>query len=159
MSFEVSQVGFRGRRVWRHGVTAATIVLLAWSALLSAQPAARRDGRWDVKMETSYGGRDLSTNVVQCITKEQLSDPMNTLPGGPDAQHGCRMSKYTLSGQSVTGTVTCDGPPVATTRIEYVYQADTYVGVMTMDRNGQTITTRLTGTRLGDCVVPVGARR
>jgi hypothetical protein len=109
-------------------------------------------------METSYGGRALSTNVTQCITKEQLSDPMNTLPGGPDAQQGCRMSDYKVAGQTITGTVTCAGPPIATTRIEYVYKADTYVGVMTMERNGQTMTTRLTGKRLGDCVLPAGAR-
>ncbi len=139
-------------------LAATALVLVAVQAPLVAQAPTRRDGRWDVKMETTYGGRALSTNVVQCITTEQLADPMNTLPGGPDAQRGCRMSDYKVAGPTVTGTVTCDGPPVATTRIEYRYQGDGYIGVMTMARDGQTITTRLTGTRRGDCVPPVGAR-
>lgn len=147
------------RRVWVCVLGALACVLIGSVPPLSAQASARRDGRWDVKMETSYGGRALSTTVVQCITKEQLSEPMNMLPGGPEAQRGCRMSNYKVAGSTVTGTVTCDGPPVATTRIEYVYKADTYVGVMTMDRSGQTITTRLTGRRLGDCLLPIGALR
>lgn len=157
----MSQSGWRDvRGLRRFGAwTLAVLVLTSLAIPLGAQPAARRDGRWDVVMETSYGGRALSTTVKQCITKEQLADPMSTLPGGPDAQRGCRMSNYKVVGPTVTGTVTCEGPPVATTRLEYVYTVDTYIGVMTMDRNGQTITTRLTGTRLGDCVPPAAAVR
>lgn len=106
-------------------------------------------------METNYGGKPLSTTITQCITKAQLSDPMNTLPGGPEAQQGCRMSNYTIQGQTATGTVICEGPPRATTTIEYVYKGEAFDAVMIMARNGQTFTTKLTGTRLGECREPL----
>lgn len=137
-------------------VVGLTVVVLAGP--MAAQSGVRRDGRWDVTMESNYGGRALKSTITQCITKEQSADPMSTLPGGPEAQQGCRMSDYKVEGPTVTWTVSCQGPPPARTRGEYVYKADSYVGVMTMERAGQTITTRLSGKRLGDCTPPVTPR-
>lgn len=130
-------------------------------AKAAVAPAPRTDGQWELTLQTQYNGRTLSSAMTQCVTKEQAQEPMNTLPGGPDAQQGCRMSNYKVDGSMVTWTIACDGPPPATTQGEYVYQSDSYVGVMRMMRSGQTITTRVNGKRVGDCVGPVasGSRR
>lgn len=124
-------------------------------------PALRTDGRWELTLQTQYNGRTLSSEMTQCVTREQAANPMNTLPGGPDAQQGCRMHDYKVDGRMVTWTIDCDGPPPATTQGEYVYQSDSYVGVMRMQRSGQVITTRVNGRRVGECVGPVapGTRR
>lgn len=135
-----------------------------WSAPLHGQGAraapraaatVRTDGQWNLALETVYNGRTLTSNMTQCVTREQARDPMNTLPGGPEAQRGCQMSDYRVVDQTVTWSIRCEGPPVATTRGEYVYKANSYVGVMTMQRNGQTIKTRINGTRVGDCAGPL----
>ena len=130
------------------------LAAIAMSPLTAAQQTIRRDGSWDVKMEMNVGGRAMETITHQCITKEQAVDPMNTMPGGPDAQRGCHMDDYKITGQTVVWTVTCDGPPPIHTKGDYLYKADSYVGTMVMVRGEQTITTKLTGTRLGDCTTP-----
>lgn len=116
-----------------------------------AQAPIRRDGEWDVKLEMVVQGQRMETTTHQCITPAQAVDPMSMLPGGPDAQRGCRMSDYKAVGQTATFRVTCDGPPLITTVGEYLYRGNSYMGTMTMVRGEQTIVTKLTGTRLGDC--------
>lgn len=144
-------------------LTALTLltVLLSMCGLHAAQGPApvRRDGEWDVKLEMVVGGQRMETTTHQCITPAQAADPMSILPGGPDAQRGCRMHDYKAVGQTATFRVTCDGPPPITTSGEYLYRGNTYVGTMTMVRGGQTIVTRLTGTRLGDCTNPAAGGR
>ncbi len=130
----------------------AAVALVA-SIALAAQEI-RRDGDWEIKMEMHVAGQIIPTTTRHCVTKEQAAEPMNTVPGGPDAQRGCKMGDYKVAGQTVTWTIACDGPPPMTTRGEYVYGPDSYVGTMTMLRAGQTITTKLAGKRLGDCTDP-----
>jgi hypothetical protein len=45
----------------------------------------------------------------------------------------------------------CEGAQAMSGSGEIVYAADTYTGVMKMDRGGQMMTMKYTGKRLGDC--------
>lgn len=138
----------------RPSALAFAAVVVAFGLPARAQDGVRRDGSWDIEIEVSIDGRTIQTTTRQCVTKAEAGDPMRSVPGGADAQRGCKMSDYKIAGQLATWTMTCDGPPLMTTKGEYTYGPDSYVGTMTMDRSGQMIVTKVKGKRLGDCTEP-----
>ena len=124
---------------------------LALGVSIAAQ-AARRDGRWEVKMEMSMAGMNLpAQTMTQCVTPQQANDPLKSLPQGrggrgPDAN--CKFSDYKVDGGKVTWTMTC---PQMTGTGEFLYSADVYTGTMKMNMQGQEMTMKYSGKRLGDC--------
>ena len=64
-----------------------------------------------------------------------------------------RSSDYKVDGNKVTYSMKCDGEQPMSGTGEFVYAADSYTGVMTMDTGGRgTMKMKYTGKRLGDCV-------
>lgn len=133
----------------------------ASSAVLVAQ-GPRRDGNWEVTMEMQ--GANLPPGMppiktTQCITKEQAADPQKFLPAQPQrggTQNDCKVSDYKTEGNKVSWSVSCTTPQQMNATGEMVYSGDTYVGTlaMNMSRGGQpmSMTTKMSGKRLGDCV-------
>ena len=135
-----------GKLVW---ITVA--VGLSVSALAQAP---RRDGRWEVKTEMEMPGMPMkmpAMTTTQCITKEQAEDPQRSVPQGRGAPNNCKVSDYKVTGNKVTWSMKCEGPDAMSGTGEITYGENTYDGVMKMVREGQTMTMKYTGKRLGDC--------
>ena len=124
--------------------------VLALSMSLLAQ-GARRDGRWEVKIEMQMAGMTMpAQTITQCVTPKQASDPQSAVPpsgrGGLGAD--CKVSDYKTEGNKVTWTMACTQ---MTGSGEFLYSGDTYTGTMKMSMQGQDMTMKYSGKRLGDC--------
>jgi hypothetical protein len=133
--------------------------VLAMSVPMFGQ-GPRRDGRWEVSIQMNMPGMQMpAMTTTQCITKEEASDPMKSVPQGPNGRGGmpsnCKMGDYKTEGNTVTFSMKCDAPQAATMTGEFVYGDGTYEGTMKMDmdRGGQpmSMTMKYSGKRLGDC--------
>jgi hypothetical protein len=116
--------------------------------------APRRDGRWEVKTEMEMPGMPMkmpAMTTTQCITKEQADDPQRSVPQGRGAPNNCKVSDYKVTGNKVSWSMKCEGPEAMSGTGEITYGENTYDGVMKMVREGQTMTMKYTGKRLGDC--------
>lgn len=135
----------------RHAAFVAVVVGLSVSALAQGP---RRDGRWEVKTEMEMPGMPMKMppmTTTQCVTKEQADDPQRSVPQGRGAQNNCKVSDYKVTGNKVTWSMKCEGPEAMSGTGEITYGDNTYEGSMTMNRQGQTMTMKYSGKRLGDC--------
>ena len=126
--------------------------VLALAASLFAQ-GPRRDGKWEVKMEMQMPGMTMPPQTMtQCVTKEEAADPLKAMPQtGQDANSSdCKVSDYKVTGNKVTWSMTCAKERMTGTG-EFVYAGDTYTGSMIMNTQGQAMTIKYSGKRLGDC--------
>ena len=134
-----------------HAARITVAVSLSVSALAQAP---RRDGRWEVKTEMEMPGMPMkmpAMTTTQCITREQADDPQQSVPQGRGAPNNCKVSDYKITGNKVTWSMKCVGPEAMSGTGEITYGENTYDGVMKMEREGQTMTMKYTGKRLGDC--------
>jgi hypothetical protein len=134
-----------------HAARITVVVGLSVSALAQAP---RRDGRWEVKTETEMPGMPMkmpAMTTTQCITREQADDPQRSVPQGRGAPNNCKVSDYKVTGNKVTWSMKCEGPEAMSGTGEITYGENTYDGVMKMVREGQAMTMKYTGKRLGDC--------
>ena len=134
-----------------HAARITVVVGLSVSALAQAP---RRDGRWEVKTEMEMPGMPMkmpAMTTTQCITREQADDPQRSVPQGRGAPNNCKVSDYKVTGNKVTWSMKCEGPEAMSGTGEITYGENTYDGVMKMVREGQTMTMKYTGKRLGDC--------
>ena len=119
----------------------------------------RRDGKWEIKMEMDMPGMPAGMppmTTTQCITPEEAANPQKMAPPmgrGGRGGGNCTVSDYKVDGNKVTYNVKCDGQQPMSGSGEFIYAADSYTGVMTMDMGGRgTMKMKHTGKRLGDCV-------
>jgi len=139
--------------------TAAAVVVVTLCALATPTLAQgpRRDGKWEVKMEMEMAGMPAGMppmNTTQCVTPEEAKDPQKAVPQGGrgrGANDNCKVSDYKTEGSKISWSMKCDGPPAMTGTGEFTYAAETYTGVMKMDRGGQQVTMKYSGKRIGDC--------
>jgi hypothetical protein len=135
----------------RYAVFAAVVVGLSVSAMAQGP---QRDGRWEVRMEMEMPGMPMKMppmTTTQCVTKEQADDPQRSVPQGRGNQNNCKVSDYKVSGNTVTWSMKCEGPEAMSGTGEITYGQNTYEGTMKMTREGQTMTMKYSGKRLGDC--------
>lgn len=132
------------------GSLVGVVALCLVAAPVLAQPP-RVDGDWDVKVSMDMGGKMMEMANRQCVTKEQAADPARAVPTGPQPQSGCKMVSHKVTGQTVTFSMTCDGPAAVKTDGELVYKGDTYTGTITTTSGGRTMVMKMVGKRLGDC--------
>jgi hypothetical protein len=135
----------------------AVAAAAVFATALSAQ-GPRRDGKWEVKMEMDMPGMPAGMppmTSTQCITPEEAKDPQKAMPqggrGGRGMNDTCKISDYKVEGNKVSWSMKCDPPQAMTGTGEFTYAADTYTGLMKMNRDGQQITMKYSGKRLGDC--------
>lgn len=145
-------------------------VLVAASVSLAAQSGPRRDGNWEITIEmqmpnmpgmpAGMAGMTIPpVKTTQCITKADADDPTKALPsrpqrGGPPPD--CKVSDYKTVGNKVSWSMVCTGAQPMSGTGEFVYQGDSYTGLMTMNMEGRgqgmPMAMKYTGKRLGDCV-------
>jgi hypothetical protein len=127
-------------------------------------PVIRRDGRWNVTMETDLPGvrqNPPPMKFAQCVTKEDAKDPARLVPLSgrqqppPESAPNCQISDQKIEGGKVSWKTYCAGEfPVAGIG-EFLYSVDRYVGTMkvTTKRDGQpyTVTMSYSAIRVGDC--------
>jgi hypothetical protein len=133
---------------------ACVIIAVALSVSVLAQ-SPRRDGQWEVKTEMEMPGMPMkmpAMTTTQCITKEQVEDPQRSVPQGRGTPNNCKVFNYKVSGNKVSWSMKCEGPEAMSGTGEITYGDNTYDGVMKMERQGQTMTMKYTGKRLGDCL-------
>jgi hypothetical protein len=127
--------------------------VLALAGSLVAQGSVRRDGRWEVKMEMQMAAMTMPPQTLtQCVTKEEAADPQKGLPqtGRGASPSDCKVSDYKVVGNKVTWSMACEKEKMSGTG-EFVYAGDTYTGTMKMNAQGQEMTMKYSGKRLGDC--------
>ena len=135
----------------RHAACVTVVVALSVSALAQSP---RRDGRWEVMTEIEMPGMPMkmpAMKTVQCITREQAEDPQRSVPQGGGAPNNCKVSDYKVAGNKVTWSMKCEGPEAMSGTGEITYGENTLDGVMKMERQGQAMTMKYAGKRLGDC--------
>ncbi len=140
-------------KLWRFAVV---VTGLALSAAAAAQQMPRQDGRWKVQIQMQLPNMPTALppmTMEQCLTPEDVKDPMQTVPRtGPGTQGGdCKMTDYQVAGSKVTWKMECTGSTAMTGTGEMVYADNAYAGTMTMNVQGQTMTAKVNGVRLGDC--------
>jgi len=135
------------------------VAMLVGGTALAAQ-SPMRPGRWDITMQMQMPNMPVQmpeTKTSQCITAEQLKDPANGLPRGPQAGRGanqdCKVSDYKVSGNTVTWKMACSTPQPMTSTGEMTFTDDSsYAGTMKMNMPQGDMSMKLTGKRVGDCV-------
>ena len=133
--------------------TAVVVVgVMGLAASLLAQ-GPRRDGKWEVKVEMQMPGMTMpAQTVTQCVTKDEAADPLKAMPqrgrGGDSSD--CKVSDYKVDGNKVSWSMACAKDKMTGTG-EFVYAGETYTGSMIMNTQGQTMTMKYSGKRLGDC--------
>jgi hypothetical protein len=131
---------------------ALTAAALAIAGTIVAQ-GPRRDGRWQVTIEMQMAGMTMPPQTAtQCITPEDAKDPQKAMPqGGRGATPGdCKISDYKVDGNKVTWSMSCARDKMSGSG-EFLYSGDTYTGIMKMSAEGQEMTMKYSGKRLGDC--------
>ncbi len=132
--------------------------LVIGATALGAQ-SPMRAGRWEITMQMQMPNMPVQmpeTKTTQCVTPEQLKDPANALPRGPQAGRGasqdCKVSDYKVSGNTVTWRMACSTPQPMTSTGEMTFVDDSYTGTMKMNMPQGDMSMKLTGKRVGDCV-------
>ncbi len=129
---------------------------------LAAQSAPRLDGNWDITIEMPAmpnmppGMTMPPMKATKCITPQEAANPQNLVPpSGRGGAGDCKVSDYAVVGNKMTFNMACTGPqgPMNGTG-EFLYAGDGYTGGLTMTSlaTQMTMTLKLTGKRLGDCV-------
>ncbi len=131
-------------------ITIAAIVVTA-SALLFAQ-SRLRPGQYEMTSEMTSAGKAMpAMKVSECITAEVLKDQTKLLMSAADDQ-SCKVSDLVKAGDRMTFTFTCKEDGVEfVSRAEMNYGVDAYSGVVTTKTEGQVITTKISGKRIGEC--------
>jgi hypothetical protein len=121
------------------------VALFVVSLAVFAQ-SVRRDGKWEVKMET-IGPSETTT---QCVTPKDVDDPLKVIPGAqdPGTDPTCKFQDHKVDGNKVTWSMKCDG---LTGTVELIYSANAYTCTAKMSGDGANVTVKYTAKRLGDC--------
>lgn len=124
---------------------------------VAAQAPPMRPGQWETTMQMNLPGMPSppAMKTARCITAEELKKnaqamlPSSAKPGQPDP---CKVSDYTVKGQTVTWKVACSAPEAMTGSGEMTFKGDTFSGTMKMTHPQMgDLAMQLSGRRLGDC--------
>ncbi len=135
--------------------TRITMLLLAGASLFAglaakaaepAAPATEPGETWEITSSMEMAGMSMpprTQQVCQPLAGDQPAVPQ------PD-NDSCEMFDVRRSGSTMSWQMRCTGKDAITGSGEISYQGrDSYQGRMTMNMDGQTMTTRLSGKRLG----------
>src|SRR3954454_1703056 len=132
--------------------SAVLLVLgLSWSVIPEG-PSPRREGNWEVAVKVNFPGLEGAPPMkqTQCVTAAMIKDPAAAVPNGPGGD--CKVTDYKLADNVATYKLSCTQPVPFTGSGEMKYSGtDAYVGTLSMDMGGQTLTMNIDAKRLGDC--------
>jgi hypothetical protein len=132
----------------------AALLLLGLSLNLMAQASSpMREGSWEVAIKVNFPGMEGAPPMkqTQCVTAAMLKDPASAVPSGPGSGD-CKITDYQLSNNVATYKLACKQPVPLNGTGEMKYSGtDAYVGTLTMDMGGQSLTMNIDAKRIGDC--------
>jgi hypothetical protein len=132
----------------------AVALLLSVTALAAQAPQSpMREGQWEITTQMQMPNLPVQMpemKVTQCVTAEDLKDPVSALPEGP-GQDSCKLTDYKVSGNTVTWKMACSAPQSMTGSAELTFTGDSYTGTMLMSSPQGEMTMKLAGRRVGDC--------
>ncbi len=135
----------------RHTVP-ATLLLLGMALGLRADPPAKGD-LWEVSSKMSMEGMPMEMPAgppVKVCTARTWTSP----PAPANAHQTCRRSDYTVSGNKVTWTETCESPAM-TGQGEIIRQGDdAYSGTISYASEHGVMTIKVAGHKVGTCDNP-----
>jgi hypothetical protein len=132
----------------RAGLLVVGLLVVSWAVFAQG---VRRDGKWEVKIETDVNGAPSGqppTTLTQCVTPKDVDDPLKVIPVDPSS--GCKFQDHKVDGNKVTWSAKCVDPD-RTGTVELIYSADAYTGATKLLVEGMNFTFRYTAKRLGDC--------
>ena len=127
---------------------AALAVLLMPVVSLAAE--AMRDGLWQMTTEMEMPGMPMKmppTVMKHCYTKSDVADQKKII----SSDKNCAVTDLKTSGNKVSWKMKCTGENAATMTGETVFGSDSYTSVMKMKSQGQDMTMKIKGKRLGNC--------
>lgn len=110
-----------------------------------------REGWWQVTTTTVMPGMPMKmppTVIKHCYSKEDVKDQGKVMAG---RNKDCKMTSYNQSGNKVSWTMSCTGQSAGTYSGETVFSPDSYSSTMKMKSQGQNVTMKMQGKRLGEC--------
>lgn len=132
-------------------VAAATAAaLMAWLPPALAQQAEPGD-QWEVTTEMQMPGMGMSmpARTQKVCSPRNASEPAG-VPEPEDSE--CESYDVERSGTTTRWKMRCTGKQPVTGTGEITYQGrDAYTGQMTMNMDGQSMTTKMSGKRVGEC--------
>ena len=136
-----------------------TLVACIAAAAATYAQTPMRPGRWEVTTQMQMPNMPVqmpAMKTTQCVTPEQLKDPANAVPRGPQNGRGrpnqdCKVSDYKASGNKVTWNMSCSAPQAMTGTGEMTFVDDTYTATMKMQSPQGEMEMKMSGKRLGDC--------
>lgn len=129
------------------------VAVCASGASLFAADGPRRDGKWETTMRMEIPGLPIkmpAVKTVACVTKEDAENPEKSVPSA-SKEGSCKVSDYQVDGQTVTWKFKCEGKNASTGEGTLTYSENAYDGEMIMETDGQEMTMKMSGKRLGDC--------
>jgi hypothetical protein len=127
---------------------AALAVLLVPAVSLAAE--AMRDGLWEVTTQMEMPGMPMKmppTVMKHCYTKSDVADQKKII----SRDKNCTVTDLKTSANKVSWKMKCTGEHAATMTGETVFGSDSYASVMKMKSQGQDMTMKIKGKRLGNC--------
>jgi hypothetical protein len=135
---------------WQRGLAAAgTLMVLTLTPALATEPAGTL---WQSTSQMVMEGMPFSPppNTVKFCAAANSNQPPPPPPG-----QTCTISNLQRSGNKVTWDTQCTGRTAMTGRGEITYDSpDSYTGEIKFTAEGMTMTTRLSGKKIGECDNP-----
>ena len=109
-----------------------------------------REGYWEVTSQTEMPGMPMkipATTIKHCYTKEDVKDQKKVIA----KDKNCTLTDYKVAGNKVTWAMKCTGQNAGTFNGETVFSGDAYTSTMKMKTQGQNMTVKVKGKRIGEC--------
>jgi uncharacterized protein DUF3617 len=136
------------------GIVLVACVLAVSSGLVAQGPM--RDGLWEITTQMEMPNMPMKMppmRQTQCITKDQLKDPAQTVPSGsqPGQPNDCKVSDFKMEGNKASWKIICTGREKMTGVGEITYKGDTYDGQMKLTMSAGEMLMKYSAKRLGEC--------
>jgi hypothetical protein len=130
----------------------AIVAVLCMMAVPSVSLAADgiRDGQWEITTQMEMPGMPVKmkpTVMRHCYSKNDVLDQKKVIT----RDKNCTVTDMKKSGNKMTWAMKCTGQNAGTMSGETVFNPDSYSSTMNMNSQGQKVTMKVKGKRLGNC--------
>jgi len=129
-------------------VAVVGVMLVLPSGLFAAEGI--REGYWEVTSQSEMPGMPMKippSTIKQCYTKEDVKDQKKVIA----RDKNCTLTDYKVAGNKVTWAMKCTGQSAGTFNGETIFSTDAYTSTMKMKTQGQNMTVKVKGKRIGEC--------
>jgi hypothetical protein len=123
-------------------------VVLVSTAAVAADSI--REGYWEITSQTEMPGMPMkipANTIKHCYSKEDVKDQKKVIA----RDKNCTMTDYKVVGNKVTWAMKCTGQSAGTFNGETIFSSDAYSSTMKMKSQGQNMTVKVKGKRIGEC--------